>query len=98
MSAPCPHPCVRQPACTAYRLRWRAQCPNRRSFVGLDVGRSMDQTHDKIVEPISIARCRELLGNEADGLSDVEVELIRRHAEAMAHVIVEIFLQQRRQE
>lgn len=46
-------------------------------------------------EPISISRCRDLLGSDADGLSDSEVDRIRRHAEVMAHVIVEIFLEQR---
>jgi len=46
-------------------------------------------------EPISIARCRELLGDEADGLSDQDVDLIRQHADAMAHVLVEIFLENR---
>lgn len=46
-------------------------------------------------EPMSIRRCRELLGSDADGLSDSDVDLIRRHAEVMAHVIVEIFLEQR---
>ena len=40
---------------------------------------------------ISIARCRELLGDEAEGLSDQEVDLMRRHADAMAHVLVDIF-------
>ena len=35
-------------------------------------------------EPISIARCRELLGEEAESLTDQEVALIRRHAETMA--------------
>ena len=55
----------------------------------------MGRRHNVTFEPISIARCREILGHEADGLSDIEVEEIRRHAEAMAHVIVEIFLEQR---
>ena len=55
----------------------------------------MEHDHDVHSEPISIARCRELLGPEADGLSDVEVDQIRRHADVMAHVVVEIFLQQR---
>jgi hypothetical protein len=44
---------------------------------------------------ISITRCRELLGDEAEGLSDQEVDLIRRHADAMAHVLVELFLDMR---
>ena len=53
----------------------------------------MDQAHDADVgsDAISIPRCRELLGDEADGLSDHEVDLIRQHADAMAHIIVEMF-------
>jgi hypothetical protein len=42
-------------------------------------------------EPISIARCRELLGDEAESMSDQEVALIRRHAETMACVVVEMY-------
>ena len=42
---------------------------------------------------ISIARCREQLGDEADGLSDQEVDLIRQHADTMAYVLVEILLE-----
>jgi hypothetical protein len=34
-------------------------------------------------EPISIARCRALLGDEADTPTNQDVELIRRHAETM---------------
>jgi hypothetical protein len=55
----------------------------------------MEDDDDVRSESISIARCRELLGSEADGLSDVEVDQIRRHADVMAHVVVEIFLEQR---
>ena len=39
-----------------------------------------------------LARCRELLEDEASELSDEQVEAIRQHADAMAHVLVEIFL------
>jgi len=46
-------------------------------------------------EPISIARCRELLGDEADTLTDQDIELIRQHAETMAQVIVEMFVDSR---
>ena len=55
----------------------------------------MEHVHDADVgsDAISIARCRELLGDEADGLSDHEVDLIRRHADAMADIIVEMFLE-----
>lgn len=49
----------------------------------------------EIHEPLSIERCREILGHEADGLSDADVDQIRRHADAMANVIVEIFVEQR---
>ena len=44
-------------------------------------------------DALSIARCRELLGDEADGLSDEESDQIRRHADALAHVIVKMFLE-----
>jgi hypothetical protein len=47
-------------------------------------------------EPISIARCRELLGDEADTLTDQDVELIRRHAETMAQVVVQMYVESRR--
>ena len=46
-------------------------------------------------DPISIDRCRELLGDEAVDLSDEEVDRIRQHAEAMAHVLIEVFLRNR---
>lgn len=41
----------------------------------------------------TIARCRELLGDEAIGLSDDDVDRMRRHADAMAHLVVEMFMQ-----
>ena len=40
----------------------------------------------------SLANCREFLGDEAAELSDEEVEAFRQHAQAMAHVLIEIFL------
>ena len=42
-------------------------------------------------EQISIARCRELLGDEAESMTDEEIALIRRHAETMAWIVVEMF-------
>ena len=39
---------------------------------------------EDIPEPIPIARCRELLGEEAESMTDQEVALIRRHAETIA--------------
>jgi hypothetical protein len=43
-------------------------------------------------EAVSIARCRALLGDEARGLSDHEVDTVRRHANTLAHVLIEILL------
>lgn len=43
-------------------------------------------------EETSLARCRELLGDEATELSDVQLDSIRQHAQAMAIVLVELFL------
>ncbi len=40
----------------------------------------------------SLARCRELLGVEAAELSDEQLDAMRQHAQAMAHVLVEMFL------
>jgi hypothetical protein len=42
-------------------------------------------------EPLSIARCRELLGEEAESMTDQEIALIRRHAETMACIVVEMY-------
>ena len=39
---------------------------------------------ERVPQPIPIARCRELLGEEAEGLSDDEIDKLRRHAQAMA--------------
>ncbi len=44
---------------------------------------------------LSIERCRELLGDEALGLSDDQVDQIRRHAEAMAQVVIDAFRENR---
>ena len=41
---------------------------------------------------IPIARCRELLGDEAEALTDQEIALIRRHAETMACMVVEMYM------
>jgi hypothetical protein len=42
---------------------------------------------------ISIARCCELLGDDGCALSDEEIDLVRRCADARAHILVEMFLQ-----
>ena len=55
----------------------------------------MDHEDDILHETTVIARCRELLGQEADGLSDREVDQVRRHADAIAHVIIDMYLHER---
>lgn len=50
---------------------------------------------DDAFDRTSIERCRGLLADEADDLSDNEVDSIARQAEALARVIVEMFLAQR---
>jgi hypothetical protein len=52
-------------------------------------------TSSDVIDDASVARGRELLGDEAVGLSDEEVDRIRRHADAMAHVLIEMFLEKR---
>ena len=42
-------------------------------------------------KPISIARCRELLGEDAESMTDQDIEDIRRHAETMAGIVVEMY-------
>ena len=44
-------------------------------------------------ESISVARCRELLGDDADTISDEEVLAVARHAESLANVVIELALQ-----
>ena len=39
---------------------------------------------------LPLARCRELLGDEAAGVSDEELDRVRRHTDALAHVLIEI--------
>ena len=45
-------------------------------------------------EPISIARCRELLGKDAESMTDQDIEDIRRHAETMAVMVIEMYQEQ----
>jgi hypothetical protein len=42
-------------------------------------------------EPISIARCRELLGEDAESMTDQDIEDVRRHAETMACIVVAMY-------
>ena len=49
---------------------------------------------DPKLEPIPIARCRELLGEDAESMTDQDIEDIRRHAETMACIVVEMYQEQ----
>jgi hypothetical protein len=40
---------------------------------------------------ISIARCSELLGQEAESMTDHEVEVLRQQAHTMAWILVEMY-------
>ena len=42
-------------------------------------------------EPIPIARCRELLGEDAELMTDQDIEDIRRHAETIACIVVDMY-------
>jgi hypothetical protein len=42
-------------------------------------------------QPISIARCRELLGEDAESMTDQDIEEIRRHAETMACILIAMY-------
>ena len=44
-------------------------------------------------EPISVAQCRELLGDDANTLTDDEVLAVARHADALAHIMIDLALQ-----
>ena len=54
------------------------------------------ESPDDKSNPIPIARCRELLGPEAEALTDQEIARIRRHAETMACMVVEMYLERAR--
>ena len=45
------------------------------------------------LETLTIARCRELLGDDANTLTDDEVLAVARHAEALAHIVIDLALQ-----
>jgi hypothetical protein len=47
-------------------------------------------------EPITLDRARELLGDEADEMTDEEVMQASEHAEQIAHVIVQMFQERSR--
>ena len=53
---------------------------------------------DSASKPISLERCRELLGTEGSALSDEGIEAIRDQTDALAQLLADISLDQQRQE
>ena len=53
---------------------------------------------DRIPPVLSIAKARELLGEECAGRSDDEVKLILSHAQAMAQELIDIYLKKNRRQ
>ena len=49
---------------------------------------------DQEPEPIFIARCRELLGDDAEMMSDEEIVAVANHAETLAHILILVALQE----
>jgi hypothetical protein len=43
-------------------------------------------------QPLSLERCRELLGTEDSGLSDEEIDAMRVQTDAWAHLLIDIYL------
>ena len=41
---------------------------------------------------MSVAMARELLGDDGAGLSDNEIEMVLRHAQKMAHELIDTYL------
>ena len=56
----------------------------------------MDESTSPDVDQATIDRCRELLEDDAIGLSDEEVDRVRRHADVVARIVIELFLESRK--
>ena len=93
--------CRRRHACIRVPRHQRAGTPgaleraiqhntNRHDRVRWERPMEFIERKDDGPESISIARCRELLGDEADSMTDQEMALMRRHAEMMAWIVVEM--------
>ena len=56
---------------------------------------AMDEITSADVDQPAIERCRELLGDEGIDLTDEEVDRVRQHADVVARVVIELFLENR---
>src|SRR5206468_491735 len=57
---------------------------------------AMDEITSSDVDHVAIDRCRELLEDDGIGLSDEEVVRVRRHADVVARIVIELFLESRK--
>ena len=57
---------------------------------------AMDEITSSDVDHVAIDRCRELLEDDGIGLSDEEVVRVRRHADVVARIVIELFLKDRK--
>jgi hypothetical protein len=91
-----PHQRSSSPARRAQVGALRAHSNASRTFRSEFAGVPMEYVEhaDPRPEPISIARCRELLGEDAESMTDSDIEDIRRHAETMACIVVEMYQEQ----
>ena len=55
----------------------------------------MDEITSPDVDQAAIERCRELLEDDAIGLSDEDVDRVRQHADVVARIVIELFLESR---
>ncbi len=56
----------------------------------------MDEITSPDVDQTTIDRCRELLDDDAIALSDEDVDRVRRHADVVARIVIELFLASRK--
>jgi hypothetical protein len=56
----------------------------------------MDEIFSPGVDQATIDRCRELLDDDAIGLSDEDVDRVRQHADVVARAVIELFLESRK--
>ena len=56
----------------------------------------MDEITSPDVDQATIDRCRELLDDDAIGLSDEEIARVRRHADVVTRIVIELFLESRK--
>ena len=55
----------------------------------------MDEITSPDVDQATIDRCRELLEDDAIGLSNEEVDRVRQHAGVVARIVIELSLKNR---